>query len=228
MARIRTIQPTFARSPSMKRVSRDARLLFVLLWTVVDDEGRCHADPDDLAQVLFPEDFDAPRYMHGWLDELENEGCIERYEVDEIDYLRVRNWHRHQRVYHPTRSYLPPPPHERLSGSGIQENSGAASLRGRKASQDQGLEARCDAFPESSREEDDAPVVVTEQTVLRDLRRLQRTAEAAGAIPSAIRTVELTAKIGLPDKKAVNECGEPRSIGPAELMGLPPTGSGYR
>jgi len=38
----------------MRRISRDARLLFVLIWTVVDDAGRCHGAPDELAAVLFP------------------------------------------------------------------------------------------------------------------------------------------------------------------------------
>jgi hypothetical protein len=113
MARIRTVQPTFGRSPSMARVSRDARLLFVLLWTVVDDQVRCHAFPDDLANVLYPKDFDAPRYQHGWLEELEAEGCIERYEVDDIDYLRIVHWHDHQCICHPTPSSLPPSPNER-------------------------------------------------------------------------------------------------------------------
>jgi hypothetical protein len=228
MARIRTIQPTFAHSPSMKRISRDARLLFVLLWTVVDDEGRCHAAPDDLAKVLLPEDFDAPRYMHGWLDELENEGCIERYGADDIDYLRVRHWHKHQRVYHPTRSYLPPPPHECLSDSGIREHSGANRLRGRKCSQDQELGDRSDMFPENSREEidDDTPVVVTRDTVLRDLRRVQKQAEADGAHPSALRSIALTAKIGLAPDKTRNSSGdEEMSPSPAVILGLPITGS---
>ena len=71
MARIRTIQPHFARSPSMSRVGREARLLFVLLWTLVDDEGRCQAALDDLARVLYPSDADASMYLLAWLDELE-------------------------------------------------------------------------------------------------------------------------------------------------------------
>ena len=43
MARIRTIKPDFPHSESMGRVSRDARLLFVMLFTIVDDEGRARA-----------------------------------------------------------------------------------------------------------------------------------------------------------------------------------------
>src|SRR5471030_1433545 len=136
MARIRTIQPDFPRSPSMGRISREARLLFVLLWTIVDDEGRCHAAPDDLAQVLYPADFDAHMYLLDWLDQLENENCIERYEVDDVDYLRIVRWKRHQRIYHPTPSYLPPPPSEEVDDSEIREISGKLNGRGRKVRRD--------------------------------------------------------------------------------------------
>jgi hypothetical protein len=49
-ARIRTFQPHFDQSPSMSRVIRDGRLLFILLWTIVD-QGRSRAALDDLARV---------------------------------------------------------------------------------------------------------------------------------------------------------------------------------
>ena len=92
MARIRTIQPNFAHSNSIMHLSRDARLLFVQLWTVVDDCGRARWSLPDLASRLYPLDDDAPALLPGWLDELEREGCLERYTVDEVDYLRVVNW----------------------------------------------------------------------------------------------------------------------------------------
>ncbi len=211
----------------MKRISRDARLLFVLLWTVVDDEGRCLAAPGDLAAALYPADVDVPHYMRGWLDELEGEGCIERYAVDDVDYLRVVHWHKHQWVGHPTPSSLPASPSERLRGSGIPEASGKPGGRRRKPQADQALEARSHAFPENVEEkieDDGAPVVVTRETVLRDLRRIQRNAEADGAHPSALKSVELTAKIGLaPDKSGEGAAAEERSLSPAELFGLPIT-----
>ena len=157
MPRIRAIQPHFSRSPSMVRITREARFLFVLLWTVVDDSGRCHADPDNLAKVLYPQDFDVPRQIHLWLDELEGEGCIERYDVDDIDYLRIVHWQKHQRICHPTKSYLPPPPSEALSGeraapldeSRIREVSRKVLGRDRKFPRDQALEERSDTFREN-------------------------------------------------------------------------------
>ena len=170
-------------------------------------------------------DFDAPRYMIGWLVELESEGCIERYEVGGIDYLRVAHWHKHQRVYHPTRSYLPASPHERLSDSGIRESTGRLCGRDRNGAPDQDLGARSGTFPENSRKnvEDDAPVVVTQQSVLRALQRIQKNAEDDNSHPSALRSVELQARIGLPGAKS--GAGEERSLSPAEILGVIPIGA---
>lgn len=53
MPRIRTIQPNFAHSNSIMHLSRDARLLFVQLWTLVDDAGRSRALPAELAAQLY-------------------------------------------------------------------------------------------------------------------------------------------------------------------------------
>src|SRR5437899_1036987 len=46
MGRIRSIKPEAPQSESLGRVSRDARLLFFMLFTVVDDDGRCRASPE--------------------------------------------------------------------------------------------------------------------------------------------------------------------------------------
>jgi len=228
MARIRTIQPDFPRSPSMGRVSREARLLFVLLWTIVDDEGRCHAAPDDLAQVLYPADFDAHMYLLDWLDQLENENCIERYEVDDVDYLRIVRWKRHQRIYHPTPSYLPPPPSEELDDSEIREISGKLNGRGRKVLRDQALAARSDTFPENcdfrpdgSPEKDEAPVVVTQQRLLRYLEDIRASAMAEGEHTPALRSIAMQAQIGLKPGKLADrnkDTDTPSSKSPGELL----------
>jgi hypothetical protein len=228
MARIRTIQPDFPRSPSMGRVSREARLLFVLLWTVVDDEGRCHAAPDDLARVLYPNDFDASMYLLGWLDELENEDCIERYEADGLDYLRIVKWKQHQRIYHPTRSHLPPPPHEELDLSGIRETSGKLTGRDRKMPRDQGLGARSDTAPENCdfrpgeiSEIDDGPIVVTQQITLREIEHIRANALMNSKYDTALRAVAMKAQIGLKPSKTTDknkESDEPIGPSPGDLL----------
>ena len=109
MARIRTIKPEFPQSETIGRLSRDARLLFIQLWTVADDSGRARGNSRVLASLLYPYDDDAKALMPAWLDELERAGCIQRYSVDGDTYLEVCNWLKHQKIDRPSASKLPPP-----------------------------------------------------------------------------------------------------------------------
>lgn len=109
MARIRTIKPEFPQSESMGRVSRDARLCFIMLWTIADDEGRLRGNSRMLASLLFPYDDDAKKHIDSWLDQLSHEGCIDRYEIDGTSYLQVNNWREHQKIDKPSASKIAPP-----------------------------------------------------------------------------------------------------------------------
>lgn len=107
MARIRTIKPEFPQSESMGRVSRDARLLFIMLWTIVDDSGRTRAASRMLASLLYPYDSDAGTLIEGWLTELVAERCIYRYVVNGQSYLEICNWLDHQKIDKPSKSKFP-------------------------------------------------------------------------------------------------------------------------
>ena len=107
MARIRTIKPEFPHSESMGRVSRDARLLFIHLWTLCDDSGRTRGNSRMLASLLFPYDDDAPKLIDGWIEELERECCIVRYTADGTSYMQVCNWLNHQKIDKPSASKIP-------------------------------------------------------------------------------------------------------------------------
>ena len=110
MARARTIKPTFLHSRSMRAVSPMARLVFIELWLLADDAGRLVVTRV-LPHQLHPGDREAAAALvPGWLAELEREHCIERYSVDGTEYLRIVNWRRHQKIYNPTPSRLPPRP----------------------------------------------------------------------------------------------------------------------
>jgi hypothetical protein len=128
MARIRTIKPEFPQSESMGNVSRDARLTFVQLWTLADDEGRLRGNSRMLASLLFPYDDDAPALIDGWLKELEDEGCIVRYKVGAQSYLQLCNWLIHQKIDKPTKSKIPP----------FDESSREVANPREKSSEDQG------------------------------------------------------------------------------------------
>lgn len=107
MGRIRTIKPEFPQSETMGKISRDARLLFIELWTIADDHGRARANPRMLASLLFPYDNDAGELIDDWLDELEDAECIRRYVVDGSTYLEISNWSKHQKVEKPSASKYP-------------------------------------------------------------------------------------------------------------------------
>jgi hypothetical protein len=108
VARIRTIKPEFPQSESMGNVTREARLCFIMLWTIADDSGRLRGASRMLASLLFPYDNDAPKLMDKWLGELEQEKCIARYEVDGAQYVQIANWLDHQKIDRPSQSKFPP------------------------------------------------------------------------------------------------------------------------
>jgi hypothetical protein len=110
MPRIRTIKPEFPQSEVVGKLSREARLLFLQLFTLVDDEGRARAAPRMLASLLYPYDEDAADGIDGWLDELAVHGLVRRYAVNEARYLAIVHWNELQKIDRPTPSRLPPPP----------------------------------------------------------------------------------------------------------------------
>jgi uncharacterized phage protein (TIGR02220 family) len=105
--RIRTIKPEFWESESLGRVSREARLLFIGLFSCCDDSGRTRASSRLLASRLYPYDEDAGRFLERWLAELEAQGCIRRYTVDGDSYLDIPKWLSHQKIDKPSNSKLP-------------------------------------------------------------------------------------------------------------------------
>lgn len=110
MGRIRSIKPEFPHSESVGRLSRDARLLFIQLWTLVDDAGRARASSRMLASLLYPYDDDAPKLIVEWLSELERGGMVQFYDAEGCRYLEICNWLKHQKIDHASKSKLPSPP----------------------------------------------------------------------------------------------------------------------
>lgn len=107
MARIRTIKPELPQSETIGGLSRDARLLFIQLFTIADDAGRARAASRLLASLLYPYDDDATGLIDEWLSELEAKRVIRRYEVDGSQYLEIVKWLEHQKIDRPSASRLP-------------------------------------------------------------------------------------------------------------------------
>lgn len=108
-ARIRTIKPQFWGSHDTSRLSIHARLLFIGLISMADDEGRFLASPNSVNGFVFPNDDLPPARIRKLLDECADVGVIRLYQIQGINYGLIPTFRAHQRVSHPQPSALPPP-----------------------------------------------------------------------------------------------------------------------
>lgn len=121
--RIRTIKPEAWHDEKVGQVSRDARLLFVVLISFADDEGRFRALPSAILGHGYPYDGDAPRKLPHWLKELADAGLVCLYAVENVTYGLFPKWRDHQRVNRATASQLPEPSrngHGKLTESSVR------------------------------------------------------------------------------------------------------------
>lgn len=145
--RIRSIKPEFWRSDDIDALAIPDRLLFIGLWSYVDDNGVGLFSVKDIVGDLFAGDMlrdsneTLIRVKEG-LKALFERGLIEIYSQDGNTYLAITNWGKHQRVPNPNKPRYPRPsadsetplylfneslirPHESLrTGTGEQGNRG--------------------------------------------------------------------------------------------------------
>jgi hypothetical protein len=122
--RIRSIKPEFWRSRHVAQLPWDLRLLFIGLWSYVDDNGVGIDDPWQIQSDVFPLEEDPTeareRVSRGLvtLSRIVHEGSntplIVRYEVDGKRYLRITGW-QHQRIDRPSQGRYPEPSEEDLT-----------------------------------------------------------------------------------------------------------------
>lgn len=110
--RIRSIKPEFWTSQDIADLTWDERLVFIGLWSYVDDNG-VGRDVEKLVTAdLFPLEED-PRdtlaRVSGALAKLSEAGRITRYTVGGRTYLHVTNWGKHQRIDKPAKERYPLP-----------------------------------------------------------------------------------------------------------------------
>ena len=108
-AYFRTLKPELWQDEKIGNLSRDARLLFIGLVTMADDEGRLRALPALILGHVFPYDTDALRKLEQWLEEIAHSGLIVRYSVGGTPYVELRGWRKHQTMNKMTPSDLPAP-----------------------------------------------------------------------------------------------------------------------
>lgn len=107
MPRIRSIKPETPRDAKLAKVPREVRYTFLLLLTVVDDEGFFVATPRSLVGALYPHDSDMTEaILTAELDRLLALGLLLAYDTEDGVVGRMANFKKHQRIDHPTKSYL--------------------------------------------------------------------------------------------------------------------------
>lgn len=110
--RIRSIKPEFWRSQDISRLAIEDRLLFIGLWSYVDDNGVGEDRVPMIAADLFADDIERDpsetfaRVSRG-LARLSEGGQIVRYTVADRDYFEVCRWKDHQRIDKPGKERLP-------------------------------------------------------------------------------------------------------------------------
>ena len=104
--RIRSIKPEFWRSRDIANLNWDARLVFIGLWSYVDDNGVGKDIDYDIIGDLFAADLikdprETVARVSRALASLSEAGLIYRYEFDGTPYLEIATWSRHQRIDKP-------------------------------------------------------------------------------------------------------------------------------
>ena len=115
--RIRAIKPEFWRSQDISNLDIETRLLFIGLWSYVDDNGVGQDRDALIAADLFADDMsqyprDTLARIHRGLATLHETEMITRYTVDGRHFLHVTNWEKHQRIDRPNKPRYPLPTSE--------------------------------------------------------------------------------------------------------------------
>lgn len=93
MARARNIKPSFFTNDKLAECEPLARLLFAGLWTIADKEGRLEDLPRKIKILTLPyDDCDCDKL----LSQLEEHLFIERYQVENNNYIQIVNFKKHQ------------------------------------------------------------------------------------------------------------------------------------
>lgn len=104
MARIRSIKPKYWDDSKLKNISRDARLLFIGMWTFADDLGVLLADPVWIKSKVFPFDDLRPNELEKWIKEIENQSLIVSGSWHNEKFYHIKNFTKHQVVNKPNNS----------------------------------------------------------------------------------------------------------------------------
>ncbi len=126
MPRIRTIKPQFWLDEHLGSICRDARLLYIGLWNLADDQGVFEYRPARIKAQLFPYDSDISGDNIGqWLQILENTGDIVRFSSNGSSFGYIPTFLKHQHIENPSkwRCAEIPPEFQQTNHQALTEDS---------------------------------------------------------------------------------------------------------
>jgi len=109
MPRKRMIDPQIWVSEQFAGVSVLQRLLFIGLFSVADDEGRLKGSSAYIKSIIFPYDSITAQVIEQGLKRLSEVGLICLYTVEDLQYLHLPSWSKHQYIREPRPSKIPTP-----------------------------------------------------------------------------------------------------------------------
>ncbi len=118
MARIRTVKPEFWTDEKVVECSIPARLLFIGLFNFANDMGCLERSPKRLKMQIFPADV---LDCEPLIQELITHGLLTEYSVNDVCYLQIKGFLKHQKINRPSASKIPLPPEFTESKAGKEE-----------------------------------------------------------------------------------------------------------
>ena len=118
MARIRTVKPEFWTDEKVVECSIPARLLFIGLFNFANDMGCLERSPKRLKMQIFPAD---ALDCEPLIQELITHRLLTEYSVNDVCYLQIKGFLKHQKINRPSASKIPLPPEFTESKAGKEE-----------------------------------------------------------------------------------------------------------
>jgi hypothetical protein len=92
VARIRSIRPELRELAEFACLTDGAARLFLMLYTIADDKGRCPAGASYLAGAVFFGRPRSPTVIGRLITELETATLVRRYEVNGAPFVQIAGW----------------------------------------------------------------------------------------------------------------------------------------
>ena len=119
MARARNIKPGFFDNEILGELPALTRLLFIGLWCLADREGRLQDRPKRIKKELLGYDDVTADDVDTMLQQLNDNGFIQRYEIAGEQYIQVTNFLKHQNPHCKEQASVIPAPDGEDMGLGV-------------------------------------------------------------------------------------------------------------